>query len=814
MKKTYTVYGMSCQACALNVERAVKKAAGVTSVSVNLLTNSMEVEAETSAAPEEFDELICGAVKNAGYRAESGRKPVSPGYTSMKRRLIVSICFFIPLALVSVLSMAGLFFPGLPAAGALIQFVLTACIVWLNRAYFIRGFPALVRLHPNMDSLVAVGASAAFIYSVVVTAGLLGTSSAFGPLYFTSAGMILTFVTIGKYLESRSKEKTTVELSHLLALRPKTATVFREGVEVTIPVSEISVGDTVIVKSGERIPADGVVTSGFSSVDASVLTGESLPAAKHAGDFVQEGTICLYGSIRFTAEKTGEDTVLSQIISLVREASSSKAPVARLADIISGIFVPAVLFIALIVFAVWMLSGAAFSFALSAAIAVLVISCPCALGLATPVAVMAGTGKAASLGILIKSAAALETAGRADTILFDKTGTLTTGVPAVTAVYPADGASRTTFLGIAASVEAPSSHPYAKAVTRFAAGEKIRAADAADFLTIPGRGVSASVSGKNCVAGSLRFMRESGVSGTFPSVSSEGASLLYFAEDGNPLGIIAVSDTVREGAASAVSRLKALGLRVFMLTGDSVPAAKRVAELTGVDGFSAELLPADKEAEIRRLQKEGSRVIMAGDGINDAPSLAAADVGAAVGTGVDVAVESADIVLMNSSPESVADAVSLSRKTVRIIKQNLFWALIYNCIAIPAAAGVLYVPFGLLLSPGIAALCMSCSSVCVVLNALRLQRFRGTPGAKEEVNTCSAPNDMSMKKIVHVEGMMCKHCQAAVFNALKGIDGVADVSVSLEEKTAVVTLSKDVSDDILRDAVVAADFTVSAVETV
>ncbi|MDO5847856.1 MAG: heavy metal translocating P-type ATPase, partial [Methanocorpusculum sp.] len=790
MKKTYTVYGMSCQACALNVERAVKKADDVTSVSVNLLTNSMEVEAEDSVAPEVFDELICGAVKNAGYRAESGRKTVAPGYASMKRRLIVSICFFIPLIIISVLTMTGHFFPELPFISAVLQFVLAACIVWLNRAYFIRGFPALVRLHPNMDSLVAVGASAAFIYSVVVTAGLLGDSSAIGPLYFTSAGMILTFVTIGKYLESRSKEKTTGELTHLLSLRPKTATVFRNGTEVTIPASGISIGDIVIVKSGERIPADGVVTSGFSSVDVSMLTGESLPVPKRVGDVVQEGCICLYGSIRFAVEKNGEDTVLSQIISLVREASSSKAPAARLADTISGIFVPAVISIAVIVFAVWMFSGAAFSFALSAAIAVLVISCPCALGLATPVAIMAGTGKAASLGILIKSAAALETAGRADTIVFDKTGTLTAGVPSVTAVYPANGIDRTKFLEIAASVESLSSHPLAKAVTRFAAEQQIQAAPSEDFLTIPGRGVSASVSGISCAAGSLRFMRESGVSDAFPPVSSDGASLLYFAEGSRPLGVIAVSDTVRHSAASAVSRLKDLGLRVFMLTGDAVPAAQRVADETGVDGFSAELLPADKEAEIRRLQKEGSRVIMAGDGINDAPSLAAADVGAAVGTGVDVAVESADIVLMNSSPSSVADAVSLSRKTVHIIKQNLFWALIYNCIAIPVAAGALYVPFGILLSPGIAALCMSCSSVCVVLNALRLQRFQGISGAKEEVNTSSAPNDMSMKKIVHVEGMMCKHCQAAVFNALKGIDGVADVLVSLEEKTAVVTLSK------------------------
>ncbi|HJJ26665.1 MAG TPA: heavy metal translocating P-type ATPase [Methanocorpusculum sp.] len=809
MKKSYTVYGMSCQACVLNVERAVKKIAGVSSASVNLLSNSLEVESDSVS-----DEIIIDAVKNAGYRAVSGRKTVEPEYVSMKRRLIISIVFFIPLLAVSLLPMGGFFFPQQPLVSALVELILTGVIVYLNRKYFLQGIPALLRRSPNMDSLVSVGASAALIYSFIVTVEIAVTSSLNHPLYYESAGMILTLVTVGKYLESRSKGKTTEAVSRLLDLSPKTATVLRAGDEVTVPVSAVLVGDTVVVKSGSRIPVDGTVISGSSSVDVSALTGESIPVSKHAGDTVQAGTICLYGSILFTAEKVGDDTSLAQIIELVREASASKAPISRLADKISGIFVPAVISIAVVVCLIWIFFGAEISFALSAAISVLVISCPCALGLATPVAVMAAAGKAASLGILIKSAAALETAGRADVIVFDKTGTLTRGIPAVEQVLPADGVESLHFLTLAASVESLSSHPLAKAVSSYADEHGIKRIEVHDFLTIPGSGVSASSGGKIYLAGSLRFMRESGVSGTFPDVSSEYGSVLYFAEDSHALGVITVSDVLRKSAPSAVSRLKKLGLHVSMLTGDTKASAERVAGEAGVDSFSAELLPAEKEAEIRRLQSEGKRVIMTGDGINDAPSLAAADVGIAVGAGTDVAIESADIVLMTSNPESAADAVLLSRTALRIIKQNLFWAFIYNTIGIPIAAGVLFVPFGILLSPGIAALCMSCSSVCVVLNALRLTRFKGYSDVmKDEIDNSSATNDISMKKLIHIEGMMCKHCSAAVSNALKGIDGVSDVSVSLEEKHAVVTLSKEVSDTVLKETVAAADFEVTGVET-
>ncbi|HJJ31572.1 MAG TPA: heavy metal translocating P-type ATPase [Methanocorpusculum sp.] len=808
MKKSYTVYGMSCQACALNVERAVKKIAGVSSASVNLLSNSLEVETDSVS-----DEIIIDAVKDAGYTAVSGRKAVEPEYVSMKRRLILSIVFFIPLLAVSLLSMGGFFFPEIPLLAAAVELILTAVIVYLNRKYFLQGIPAFFRGHPNMDSLVSVGASAALIYSSIVTVEIAVTSSVLHPLYYESAGMILTLVTVGKYLESRSKGKTTEAVSCLLDLSPKTATVLREGEEVTVPVSAVSVGDTVVVKSGSRIPVDGLVISGSSSVDVSALTGESIPVSKHAGDTVQAGTICLYGSILFTAEKVGDDTSLAQIIELVREASASKAPISRLADKISGIFVPAVISIAVVVCIIWLCLGAEISFALSAAISVLVISCPCALGLATPVAVMAATGKAASLGILIKSAAALETAGRADVIVFDKTGTLTKGVPVVEQVLPAEGVDLSPFLSAAASVEALSSHPLAKAVSAYADEHSVPKFEVSDFLTIPGSGISASAGGRKYLAGSLRFMRESGVSGSFPDVSSGYGSVLYFAEDGYALGVITVSDVLRKSAPSAVSRLKNLGLHISMLTGDTHASAKHIADEAGVDSFSAELLPAEKEAEIRRLQSEGYRVIMTGDGINDAPSLAAADVGIAVGAGTDIAIESADIVLMTSNPESAFDAVSLSRTALRIIKQNLFWAFIYNTIGIPVAAGVLFVPFGILLSPGIAALCMSSSSVCVVLNALRLTRFKGhSDGLMDDIDNSLATYDISMKKLIHVEGMMCKHCQAAVTNALKGVDGVSDVSVSLEEKTALVTLSKDVSDTVLKDAVTAADFEVTGIK--
>ena len=802
MKQTYTVLGMSCQACALNVERAVSKISGVNAARVNLLANTLEVESDSVS-----DEIIIDAVKNAGYKALSGRKAVAPEHVHMKKRLIASLCLLVPLLVISMGHMAGL--PLSAEVSGILQFVIVIPIIILNRKFFLQGIPALFRRSPNMDSLVAVGAGAAFIYSTVVLfAILLGYPPSH--FYFESAGTILTLVTVGKYLESRSKGKTTEAITKLLDLAPKTATILRNGEELTVPISDVSVGDIVVVRPGGKIPVDGTVTEGSSSVDSSVLTGESMPVAKRVGDAVQAGTICLYGNIKFRAEKVGDDTTLSQIIELVRDASSSKAPIARLADRVAGVFVPAVMLIALLVFCIWMFVGAEFSFALGVAISVLVISCPCALGLATPVAVMVGTGKAASLGILIKSAETLETAGKADTIVFDKTGTLTEGKPSVDGIFAAEGISRDELILSAASVEALSEHPLSKAVTDYSKKMGITPFAVDDFLAVPGRGVTAAVSGVRYYAGNAAYMREAGVIGNFPDVPEDRA-VIFFAKDTSPLGIITVSDAVRRSSAKAVESLHELGLKVVMLTGDSEATAKRVADEIGVDEFYAGLLPSDKEAAVRRMQEEGRRVIMAGDGINDAPSLARADVGMAVGAGTDIAIESADIVLINSNPQAAASAVRLSRAVIRNVKQNLFWAFIYNTIGIPLAAGILYVPFGVLLSPGIAALAMSCSSVCVVSNALRLRRFREPEGETDYEE--KQMSDITMKKIIHVEGMMCKHCVKAVTNALQAVDGVETVDVSLDDKCAVVNLAKEVSDAELKTAVEAEDFTVTGVET-
>lgn len=802
MKQTYTVLGMSCQACALNVERAVSKISGVNAARVNLLANTLEVESDSVS-----DEIIIDAVKNAGYKALSGRKAVAPEHVHMKKRLIASLCLLVPLLVISMGHMAGL--PLSAEVSGILQFVIVIPIIILNRKFFLQGIPALFRRSPNMDSLVAVGAGAAFIYSTVVLfAILLGYPPSH--FYFESAGTILTLVTVGKYLESRSKGKTTEAITKLLDLAPKTATILRNGEELTVPISDVSVGDIVVVRPGGKIPVDGTVTEGSSSVDSSVLTGESMPVAKRVGDAVQAGTICLYGNIKFRAEKVGDETTLSQIIELVRDASSSKAPIARLADRVAGVFVPAVMLIALLVFCIWMFVGAEFSFALGVAISVLVISCPCALGLATPVAVMVGTGKAASLGILIKSAETLETAGKADTIVFDKTGTLTEGKPSVDGIFAAEGISRDELILSAASVEALSEHPLSKAVTDYSKKMGITPFAVDDFLAVPGRGVTAAASGVRYYAGNAAYMREAGVIGNFPDVPEDRA-VIFFAKDTTPLGIITVSDAVRRSSAKAVESLHELGLKVVMLTGDSEATAKRVADEIGVDEFYAGLLPSDKEAAVRRMQEEGRRVIMAGDGINDAPSLARADVGMAVGAGTDIAIESADIVLINSNPQAAASAVRLSRAVIRNVKQNLFWAFIYNTIGIPLAAGILYVPFGVLLSPGIAALAMSCSSVCVVSNALRLRRFREPEGETDYEE--KQMSDITMKKIIHVEGMMCKHCVKAVTNALQAVDGVETVDVSLDDKCAVVNLAKEVSDAELKTAVEAEDFTVTGVET-
>jgi len=799
MKKTYTISGMSCQVCALNVERAVRKVKGVKTASVSLLTNTLDVESDGVD-----DGLICDAISNAGYSAVSGRKYPPPEYIRMKKRLIISICLLIPLLYLSLGPLISLSLPLSVPVQVTAEFALCITIVILNRNFFIRGIPALFRGHPNMDSLVSVGAAAALIYSIFGSIQILFFGADIH-LYYESAGMILTLVTVGKYLESRSKGKTTEAISKMLELAPQSATIIKNGIETTVSLSEVHIGDTVVVRPGSRIPVDGSVIDGSSSVDVSSLTGESIPVTKHSGDKVQAGTFCQNGRILVSAEKVGNDTTIAQIIELMRETASTKAPIARIADKVSGIFVPAVILIAVIVFGIWIIVGADVSFALSVAIAVLVISCPCALGLATPVAIMVATGKASSFGILVKSAEALESTGKVDTVVFDKTGTLTTGNLSVSTVHSINDA----LLPVAASLEAPSNHPISQAILTYAKENHVPISNAVDFLTIPGCGVSAVIDGVPCIAGTRRYLEENGI-----VVPESDDSQVYVAKGATFLGSISVADTLRPTSAEAVEELQKIGIKTVMLTGDSSRVASKVAALLKIDEYHAELLPADKEHIIRNYQSGGEKVAMIGDGINDAPSLVRADVGIAVGTGNDIAIDSAEIVLMNGNPLTVFTAIALSRATLRIIKQNLFWAFIYNLICIPLAAGVLYAPFGILCPPGIAALAMSCSSICVVLNALRLRRFSPLKVSERDVDMNGKPITITMKKTLHVEGMMCKHCQAAVMNALRVVDGVISVDVSLENKTAVVTLSKNVEDSVLINAVISADFEVTGVDTI
>ncbi|PAV09503.1 heavy metal translocating P-type ATPase [Methanocorpusculum parvum] len=793
MKKTYSVSGMTCSACSLHVEKAAKSVEGVRSASVNLLENRLVVESDDIS-----DDQIRQAVRSAGYDLVMGEPPREGSLLRpMQIRLILSFAFLIPLMYLSMGHMWG--FPLLqwthdPAnAGifALSQLVLTIPIVIANNKYYTSGIPALFRRAPNMDSLVAIGSLAALTYGVyaiyaIFSALSIGDMTAAGmwsmDLYFESAAMILSLVTIGKYLEARSKGKTTEAVRKLIDLAPKTATVLRSGVEVVIPAEQVAVGDVIVVRPGAGIPVDGTITEGSAPIDLSALTGESIPVVKNPGDSVSAGTISL-GSFTFRAEKVGEDTTLAAIVELVQNANASKAPIGKLADKVSGIFVPLVMSIAVLSGAVWMLLGEPFTFALSIAISVLVISCPCALGLATPVAIMVATGKAASLGILIKSAESLETAGRADTILLDKTGTVTIGKPEVTEVITLSG-TREDLLAVAASVESASEHPLSKAVITYAEENGITFVKAQDFSAVPGRGVSASISGKICYAGNAAFMEENGIPLTPASVNG---TPLYFASGNELLGIISVADKIRPTSKAAVAGLQALGLDVVLLTGDTHTVADSVARQLSIKNVIAEVMPAEKEGQVRTLQEAGHHVIMVGDGINDSPSLARADVGIAIGAGSDIALESADFVLMKSDPWDIVSAIRLSRATLRNIKQNLFWAFIYNTIGIPLAAGVFFVPFGWKLSPGFAALAMSLSSVCVVLNALRLRFFTSAlpTTSKEE----------TMKKVLTIDGMMCEHCKMTVEKVLSRIPGVVSARVDIKAKTATVELSGNVSDE-------------------
>jgi heavy metal translocating P-type ATPase len=850
VKQKFSVTGMSCAACSANVERSVRRVPGVKNVNVNLLTGGMEVEYADGRGGEADDASVAAAVKSAGYGAAvSGGLPAGASAAAaadpaaaaaeqarqMKKRLIISIIFWVPLMYLAMFRMAGLPAPAFMHAAfsgarsvmtyAFTQFLLLIPIVFANRSYYVRGFRSLMKRAPNMDSLIALGSSAAIVCGTVsvyriglaLGAGDLSAAVSFlGGIYFESAGTILTLITLGKYLEALSKGRTTAAVTALMDLAPKTARVVRGGAETVIPAQELERGDIVAVRPGESFPADGVVTEGGSAVDEASVTGESIPVEKSPGDRVISATVSKSGYLRFRADRVGQDTTIAQIIRLVDEASASKAPIARLADKISGVFVPAVMLIALAAAAVWMICGASPGFALSCAISVLVISCPCALGLATPVAVMAATGRGASMGILIKSAAALETARSVGAVVLDKTGTVTEGRPAVADVLTAPGISRAGLLAAAAGIESMSEHPLAQAIAAAAKDEGIAASPASGLRLLPGLGVEAVIDGETCRAGSAALMRECGaydetLAAAAGQWSREGKTPVFFARGPQPLGAVAAADAIKPGSAEAVRSFKKMGLRVIMLTGDNEATALTVARAAGITDVKAGVLPQEKEREIRSLQQSGVRTAMIGDGINDAPALARADVGIAIGAGTDVAIDSADIVLMHSDLRDAAAAIGLSRAAMRNIRENLFWAFFYNLICIPVAAGALYPAFGITLSPMIGAAAMSLSSVCVVTNALRLRTYgkkrAGESSDKNKENLRKTHGgSKSMKKTIYINGMMCAHCKARVEQTLSALPGVASAQADVAKKLAVVTLSAETDDRALMDAVVSAGY--------
>ena len=803
MKQTFTVTGMTCAACSARVEKVTGNLPGVGSARVNLLAGTLQTEYdETKVTAEE----IIAAVVRAGYgaRVQEKRTASAPGaqtgqLASMKRRIIASVCLLAPLMYVAMGAMMGLPVPAVlkvPAVNLAVQILLTVPVLIINRAYFIHGFGNLVKASPNMDSLIAVGSGAAFVYGLIAAVHIIKGTAAGDmelvhryahDLYFESSAMILTLITLGKYLETRSKGKTGEAVAKLLALAPETAAVERDGTEIEIPAAEVQVGDIVILRPGSRVPVDGRIVFGSAAVDQSALTGESIPVEKTVGDTVSAATVSRSGFVKFRAEQVGEDTTLAQIVRLVEEAGGSKAPIARLADKIAGIFVPVVMAIAVAAAAIWLLAGQTAEFALSIGISVLVISCPCALGLATPVAIMVGTGRGAEQGILFKSAEALETIHGIDTVVLDKTGTVTEGKPAVTDIFPKN-LTETELLTLAAALEAPSEHPLGEAVVSKAKSLGLTLPAVTDFRSYPGRGITAIVDGKTCAAGNVEFLRELGIGvSERTDLAARGKTPLYFGsvEDGF-LGTVAVADPVKPTAKAAVEALTAAGIQVVLLTGDNGTTAGVIGESLGISRIISGVLPTGKEAEIRRLQAQGRKVAMVGDGINDAPALVRADAGIAIGAGTDIAVESADVVLMHSDPMDVVRAVELSRAVIRNIRMNLFWAFFYNVLGIPIAAGALYPFFGLKLNPMIGAACMSLSSVCVVTNALRLRFFK--PKAAEKTK-----EETNMETILKVEGMMCKHCQAHVEKALTAVPGVETVTVDLEAGTAAVTGTADLA---------------------
>ncbi len=815
----YRVEGMTCAACSAHVDKAVRKLPFVEDVQVDLLGGSMRVQTRDGKP---HDQEIEDAVDHAGYRAVSGRQAeakqsVKQDKEPMRVRFWVSLAFLIPLMLIGMGQMLGLPMPRFlrmdeyPLTNALLQLLLATPVLFVNRQYFNAGLKLLIRRAPNMDSLIAVGSGAAYVYGIVI---LLQMSMAegmrvhelSGNLYFESAVMILTLVTLGRFLEARAKGRTTDAIQKLMALAPDTVSVLRDGQEEVIPIDQVRRGDVLRIRPGERVPVDGVLLEGDIAVDQSHITGESLPADKHQGDTLVAGSLNPASTFRMEATHVGEDTTLQKIIRLVSEAGASKAPIAKLADRISGVFVPVVMGIAAVTFAVWMLAGEGFSFALSRAITVLVISCPCALGLATPVAVMVGTGVGALHGLLFRNGEALETLHRVQSIVFDKTGTLTEGKMTVRQIAPAEGVSERELQEFAVTLEAGSEHPLAKAIVQYGDQRGIKPSEVSQFQAAPGFGLSATINGERALAGKPAWMEENGIPlasymRQLTEIGAQGVSVLCFAKGDHLLGFIGVADTIKPDAARTVELLRVLHVRPYLLSGDQREAAAGIAKQAGITDVMAEVLPADKAGQVKKLQAEGGIVAMVGDGINDAPALKQADVGLAMGTGTDIAIETADVILSGRELASVPRAIRLSRAVIRNIKQNLFWAFFYNVIGIPVAAGVLYPFFGITLSPMIAAAAMSLSSVSVVTNALRLKRFK--TGEEKEI---------PMKTLtMHIEGMSCSHCKMAVEKALQAVGGVSQAVVSLEKKTAEVTANGTVTNEALTQAVEDAGYTVKSV---
>ena len=855
----YNVTGMSCAACSARVEKAVKKVPGVTSCSVSLLTNSMGVEGTASPA------AILSAVQEAGYGASPKNASASKASGAsadldalvdhetpkLKRRLIASLGFLLVLMYFSMGHMMWgwplpHWFDGNHVAMGLVQLLLAGIVMVINQKFFTNGFKGLIHGAPNMDTLVALGSMASFVWSTyalfAMTRAQVDGNDALVmhymmEFYFESAAMILTLITVGKMLEARSKGKTTDALKSLMKLAPKTATLVRDGAEVTVAIADVQKGDVFVVRPGENIPVDGVVLEGTSAVNESALTGESIPVDKAVGDKVSAATTNQSGFLRCEATRVGEDTTLAQIIKMVSDAAATKAPIAKIADTVSGFFVPAVISIAVVTTIVWLLLGHELGYALARGISVLVISCPCALGLATPVAIMVGNGLGAKNGILFKTAASLEAAGRTQIVALDKTGTITEGAPRVTDLLPAEGVTETELLTLAAALESRSEHPLAKAVLADAETKAITPPEVTDFAALPGNGLAAKLDGMDIYAGNAAFIQTkltlpAALAQQAEKLAAEGKTPLFFGGAGRLLGVIAVADTIKEDSPEAIRQLQNMGIRVVMLTGDNQRTADAIGRQAGVDEVIAGVLPDGKEAVIRQLQASG-KVAMVGDGINDAPALTRADTGIAIGAGTDVAIDAADVVLMNSKLSDVPAAIRLSRATLRNIHENLFWAFIYNIIGIPLAAG-LFIPFGLTLNPMFGAAAMSLSSFCVVSNALRLNLFdlhstrhdhkTASPAAapvqsaaeNNKKSDAEAPEvkteDHTMKKTLNVEGMMCGHCEARVKKALEALPEVDEAVVSHEAGTAIVTLNAEVADDVLKNAVEAQDYKVTGIQ--